>query len=475
MIVLQIHAAARKAAALLLSGSVFLASLPPVPIAAEEPLALRIAKVEVDAASLGENRLVSVEVRLDGNENGFIASEFGIAFDERLTLSEVRADSDAGRSFSYYCVPENHMVWFSGASGDAVSSSTTGRGHLFTLDFILPEQYAERDTYFIGYDWSGVDGESAFWYTAPGVDQLTSLMTYSVAGAITIPDPTAPKLNRTEVTINRGTTFELTVQNVDEQGVWFSDDESIATVKDGVITAIAPGSCTVSVFYTAASALLSCEVNVSSEYRYSMLDDTPVTITSPDEVVWLDYPGTVGSVQWVSTNPDILTVDGGKLSVHGEGVAQVIATNNSISKMKIISIQFTSADPSDGDGTSTSTTTTTTTTETTTSITTTTETTTTETSTETTTTTAITPSDDDPSTGETGTEPVLTAGDLNGDGTIDIVDVIGINKFLLGSVLLSDAQRKSADVYHDNVLDSTDALTLLKYVVALVDTIPVEP
>lgn len=468
----------RKTAAVLLSGILALASLPAIPAAAEDALALRIAKVEVDAETLGEDRLVSVEVRLEGNERGFIASEFGIAFDERLTLAEIRSDSDAGRAFNYYCETENHMIWFSGASGDAEACATTGRSRLFTLDFILPENYSVRDTYYIGYGWNGIDGETAFWYTAPGEDQLTSLMTYSVSGSITIPDPNAPKLSNTELTLNRGTTYELTVQNVNEEGIWFSDDESVATVKDGVITAVAPGSCIVSVFYTAASTLLSCEVTVSNEFHYSMLDNAPVTI-SPNQVVWLDFPGAKGSIQWVSMNPGVLTVDeNGKLTVLGEGTAQVIATNNGVSKMKSISVSYPSSSDNKGIDPGGTTTTESTTAATTTPVAGTTAPTLTSPVTSSTSVTTSAVNGTTSSTTATttvGTPAVPVAGDLNTDSSIDIIDVILVNKYLLGCTDLNDSQKNAADVYHDGSIDSTDALTLLKYVVDLVEKLPVEP
>ena len=475
---LKIHFTAKKTAALVLSGILALASVPAVPAAAETPLAMRIAKVEVDEASLGESRLVSVDVRIEGNENGFIASEFGIAFDERLTLAQVHTDTDAGRCFSYCSLPENHMVWFSGANGTAGAGATNGRVSMLTLDFTLPEHYEARDTYFISYDWSGVDGETAFWYTEPGVDQLTSLMTYSVGGSITIPDPTAPKLNRTELTLYRGMTFELTAQNVDEEGIWFSDDESIATVKDGVVTPVSPGSCNISVYYTQASKLLTCEVNVFDEYHFSMFDSDPVNITSPEDVVWLDYPGAVGSVQWNSSNPEILLVDNGRLTALQEGVVQVFAQNNGVDKMKIVFIKF---DHGTGDDPAQSTTSTTTTTTSETTASSTTETTTSFTTSFTTSSGIPLPQPPESSTTTTTTatesDPPADAeaGDLNGDASIDILDVILINKYLLGTTTFDAPQKACADVFHDNVVDSTDALTLLKFVVNLVTELPVEP
>ncbi len=65
-------------------------------------------------------------------------------------------------------------------------------------------------------------------------------------------------------------------------------------------------------------------------------------------------------------------------------------------------------------------------------------------------------------------------GDVNLDGGIDIMDVIALNKFLLGTEKLSDAAKAAADADGNKALDSTDSLNILKYVVELIDSLPVK-
>ncbi|MCR5717955.1 MAG: glycoside hydrolase family 9 protein, partial [Oscillospiraceae bacterium] len=57
-------------------------------------------------------------------------------------------------------------------------------------------------------------------------------------------------------------------------------------------------------------------------------------------------------------------------------------------------------------------------------------------------------------------------GDANCDGVVDIMDVIRLNKYLIGAAQLEGAALANADVNHDNNVDSTDALTLLKTIVS---------
>lgn len=61
-------------------------------------------------------------------------------------------------------------------------------------------------------------------------------------------------------------------------------------------------------------------------------------------------------------------------------------------------------------------------------------------------------------------------GDVNNDKAIDIMDVITLNKFLLGSEELNDAQKKCADVDGNGEIDTTDSLNVLKYVVEMISS-----
>ena len=63
----------------------------------------------------------------------------------------------------------------------------------------------------------------------------------------------------------------------------------------------------------------------------------------------------------------------------------------------------------------------------------------------------------------------LATGDVNADGDIDIMDVIAVNKYLLGGSLLNQSQCVAADVDADGIVTPTDSLIILKYVVDIID------
>ncbi|GEM_PF-5607770 len=64
---------------------------------------------------------------------------------------------------------------------------------------------------------------------------------------------------------------------------------------------------------------------------------------------------------------------------------------------------------------------------------------------------------------------IVLTGDLDLDGRISILDVITLNKAVLGKEVLSAEQNQAADVNHDNTIDSEDSLLIMKYIVGLVE------
>ncbi|MBR4319255.1 MAG: dockerin type I repeat-containing protein [Oscillospiraceae bacterium] len=58
-------------------------------------------------------------------------------------------------------------------------------------------------------------------------------------------------------------------------------------------------------------------------------------------------------------------------------------------------------------------------------------------------------------------------GDVSGDADVNILDVISINKAVLGKETLSQEQNQAADLDGNGKVDANDALLLLKYIVGL--------
>ncbi|MBR1554137.1 MAG: beta-mannosidase [Oscillospiraceae bacterium] len=74
----------------------------------------------------------------------------------------------------------------------------------------------------------------------------------------------------------------------------------------------------------------------------------------------------------------------------------------------------------------------------------------------------------------TETEGDFKYGDVDASGDVDILDVITLNKALLGKEKISETQQKAADVNLSGKPDSTDSLIIMKHIVGLVTELPVK-
>ncbi len=82
---------------------------------------------------------------------------------------------------------------------------------------------------------------------------------------------------------------------------------------------------------------------------------------------------------------------------------------------------------------------------------------------------------DAPSTDDTDdSDPTAgLAGDVNVDGDVNIADVILLNRSMLGDAELAPEGMENGDVDLNGTLEATDSLNILKYVVELLDSLPV--
>ncbi len=413
-----------------------------LPVSAEQPLALYIDRVELNSEEIGDNRTVSVNVNISGNEKGFLAAEFGIHYDERLMLSHVDMSSQAGSGFHYTNNSAEHLLWFSGANAFASAGASEGEGKLFTLQFTLPENYATGDQYMISYNWNGCHDTSSFWYTDKGNDQIGTMLQNSISGSISIPNAEAPYLSQKELTLNQGGTAQLEIENYTGGDVlWFSDNTSVCQVENGLVTGITPGNCNVMAYVN--NMLLSCQISVTQEYYYSVMDSEVIYIRDPDMVVILEYPDPTGQVVWISSDPNVVTVSEGRLTPVHSGTAQIIAASNGVSYVKTVVVELpgeiTEPEPTEEP------------------------------------TTEEPPTEADTfldTAEETVPDPIAHCGDLNDDGKVTLADVITLNKSLMCVEVIDNTLLMRGDTDCNGIVAPMDALILLQYVVELIDTLP---
>lgn len=371
---------------------------------------LSIEQVQVSETTLETNRSVQVDVKISGNTDGFLATSFGIRYDSELTFESLQPWNSAALAHSYVHNPDNSLIWFCGA--DAAGAVTTANAEpeevMMTLTFTAPLVTAVGMSYPISFCWEKANGGDGYWYLPDRTNVLDSMKAAAVNGSISIPDPDAPQLDRTLLTISTDCTETLSLLNYGGNVVWISDNTDVATVTDGIVTGVAEGTCTV--YAMLGTEALSCTVQVTKDAYYDITQTEIIYLTDPDKIVILEYPAAEGStVNWLSEKESVVTVNNGSLTGISNGSTSVYAIGSAgVQQVKVV-VDF-------------------------------------------------------PETQGTG--------DVTEDGSVNILDVILLNKGILVGETLSDTQQAAGDVDRNSTLDVSDALNILKYSIGLLESLP---
>lgn len=149
--------------------------------------------------------------------------------------------------------------------------------------------------------------------------------------------PKSITLSEQSVTLTEGETAELTASflpltTTEKELIWETSDEKIATVKDGVITAVSLGRTTVTARSTKDNSVFArCEVNVLRSAGSVSLDKNELTLTIGQEDTLTAVVGPDGAsnqaVTWSTSDESVAVVDeNGLVKAVGEGTALIIVT-----------------------------------------------------------------------------------------------------------------------------------------------------
>ena len=159
----------------------------------------------------------------------------------------------------------------------------------------------------------------------------------AVSGTIDVKVPvTSIALNKTSGTLNVGQTEDLAVTEIlpantteDKTVTWTSSDDKIAKVANGTVTAVAPGTATITATVAGVSATYTVEVKQPL---------TGITLNSASEnlvkgqefdlkVQYVPENSTDKvTVTWESNAPEVANVENGKVTALKEGTAIITAT-----------------------------------------------------------------------------------------------------------------------------------------------------
>ncbi len=138
--------------------------------------------------------------------------------------------------------------------------------------------------------------------------------------AVTVDDPAW--ISKTKLSMNAGATTKLKVYKPGTRKVaWSSSDKKVATVKNGTVTAIKAGKCTITATLSNGQTF-KCKVTVKDA---AMFTETKLSL-KPGESQTLRISGLYGrEVTWTSSDEKVATVKDGKVTAVYIGSCTVTA------------------------------------------------------------------------------------------------------------------------------------------------------
>ena len=137
---------------------------------------------------------------------------------------------------------------------------------------------------------------------------------------VTVTDPA--KLNKTKLKLRVGKSYKLKVKYLAGRNVtWTSDNNGVATVQGGKVTARKAGTCTITAHVQNGNAL-QCKVTVTDPAK---LNKTSLSLQVGGSAT-LQVSNLGGrTVTWSSNVPTVATVQGGKVTAHKAGKCTITA------------------------------------------------------------------------------------------------------------------------------------------------------
>ena len=149
-------------------------------------------------------------------------------------------------------------------------------------------------------------------------------------------DPTASvpatgiSLSQTSLSLTKGNTATLTAtvtpSGSTDRVTWTSSNTAVATVSNGVVTAVGNGSATITA--KAGSKSATCSVTVTTPATGISLSQTSLSLTKGNTATLtatVTPSGSTDSVTWTSSNTSVATVSNGVVTAVGNGSATITA------------------------------------------------------------------------------------------------------------------------------------------------------
>lgn len=206
------------------------------------------------------------------------------------------------------------------------------------------------DVYVTSVDWTSSDENVATVDSngiVHGLTQGTTIITASTTDGSKLSSSCNVKvvklvsvisLNETEATLNEGQTVQLvatvTPELADNKSLtWTSSDKSVAKVdQSGLVTAVAPGTATITAATTDGSDIsASCTITVRRYVSEIVLSNSELSMSAGEykilEVSVLPSNATIPTLNWESSNSNVARVENGVIFALSDGEATITASS----------------------------------------------------------------------------------------------------------------------------------------------------
>lgn len=144
---------------------------------------------------------------------------------------------------------------------------------------------------------------------------------YRLTCDVTVEDQA--KLSKSKLSLDVGKTSSLSVNGLSGRTVkWSSSDKKIATVKDGTVTAIREGTCTITATLSNGK-MLTCALTVKDP---AWISYTKLSMEAGETYPLKVYKIADRTITWFSSNKKIATVKDGKVTAIKAGTCTITAT-----------------------------------------------------------------------------------------------------------------------------------------------------
>lgn len=186
---------------------------------------------------------------------------------------------------------------------------------------------------------------------------LLALVGLSAASCVKTVPVSGLSVSQTSLTLTEGEEAHLTVTVVpdnatDKSVVWKSSDAAVATVNDGLVRAVAPGTATITVATPDGQQTASCFVTVNRQavpVTSVSLDQTSLEMLVGDEVTLTatvsPADADIKIVSWSSDNEAVATVADGKVKAVGAGDATITVTTTDGGKTATCAVTVSEPEP----------------------------------------------------------------------------------------------------------------------------------